>query len=75
LSATAGATFSTMLTGQDVDGGSLTYTATGAPAGLNLLSSGFTYWVAPVKGSYTMTVTVHDSKGATGSAVIKLVVA
>ncbi len=75
FSAKAGATFSTILTGQDVDGGSLTYTAAGIPAGMSLLSSGFLYWVTPVKGTYTLTVTVHDNKGATGSAVIKLVVA
>jgi hypothetical protein len=75
LSATAGATFSTMLNAQDADGGTLSYTATGAPVGVKLLSSGFLYWVTPVKGSYTMTVTVRDNKGATGSAVIKLVVA
>jgi len=75
LSGTAGATFSTMLTGHDADGGSLTYTFTGAPAGMNLSASGFLYWVAPVKGSYTMTVTVHDNKGATGSAAVKVVIA
>jgi subtilase family serine protease len=74
LAAKAGATFSTMLTGKDADGGALTYTVTGAPAGVVLLSSGFLYWVTPVKGSYAMTVTVHDNKGATASAAVKLVV-
>ena len=70
----AGTTFSTMLVGQDVDGGALTYTLAGAPTGMKLLTSGFLYWTAPVKGSYSMTVTVHDSAGATGTATIKLVV-
>ena len=74
LSAKAGVTLSTMLIGQDADGGTLTYTVTGAPTGVVLLSSGFLYWVTPVKGSYAMTVTVHDNKGATGSAAIKLIV-
>ena len=74
LSAKAGVTLSTMLNGHDTDGGTLTYTAIGAPTGVVLLSSGFLYWVTPVKGSYAMTVTVHDSKGTTGSAVVKLIV-
>ena len=72
--AKAGAEFSTMLVGKATDGGSLTYTVTGAPSGLSLLASGLTFWVTPVKGTYAMTVTVHDSKGGTGSAVITLVV-
>jgi hypothetical protein len=37
-----------------------------------MMSSVFVYWVAPAKGSYALTVTVHDSKGATGSAAITL---
>jgi subtilase family serine protease len=73
--AKAKVTFSTTLVGKDVDGGALTYTATGAPAGMYLLSNGYVYWPTPVKGSYAITVTVHDAKGATGSAVIKLNVA
>lgn len=73
-SAKAGVEFSTMVSGKDVDGGSLTYTVTGAPAGLTLMASGFTYWVKPVKGTYALTVTVHDSLGATGTAVMTLVV-
>ena len=73
-SATAGQAFSTMVAGTDADGGSLTYTATGAPAGMSLMASGFTSWVTPVKGTYAITVTVHDNKGATGSAVMHLVV-
>ena len=73
-SATAGKAFGTMVVGADADGGSLTYTVTGAPTGLNLMASGFMSWAAPVKGTYAMTVTVHDNKGATGSAVMHLVV-
>jgi subtilase family serine protease len=73
-SATAGKAFGTMVVGADADGGSLTYTVSGAPAGLGLMSSGFVSWVAPVKGTYAMTVTVHDNKGAIASAVMHLVV-
>jgi subtilase family serine protease len=74
-SAKSKVTFSTTVFGKDADGGTLTYSATGAPAGMYLLASGYVYWPTPVKGSYTITITVHDSKGATGSAVIKLNVA
>jgi hypothetical protein len=71
-SAKSGTAFGTMLAGADVDGGALTYTVSGAPAGMNVMSSGFVSWAAPAKGSYAMTVTVHDNKGATGSAVMHL---
>jgi len=70
----AGTTFSTMLVGKDVDGGTLSYTIAGAPSGMKLMSSGFLYWTAPVKGTYTMTATVRDSAGATGSATVRLIV-
>jgi hypothetical protein len=36
------------------------------------MSSGFVSWGVAVRGSYTMTVTVRDNKGATGSAVMHL---
>jgi len=74
LAKTAGTTFSVMLSGKDVDGGTLTYTKSGGPSGLALTSAGVLYWVSPVKGTYAVTVTVHDNKGATGSGVITLVV-
>ena len=74
LAEKAGTTFTVVMGGKDVDGGSLTYTKTGGPAGLELTASGVMYWVGPVKGTYAVTVTVHDNKGATGSGVITLVV-
>ncbi|MCK9685817.1 putative Ig domain-containing protein [Scleromatobacter humisilvae] len=70
----AGTAFSTMVTGHDPDGGALSYTATGAPAGFNLMVSGFVYYPKAVKGSYAITVTVRDSKGAATSAVMTLTV-
>ncbi len=73
-SVAAGSTFSTMLNGKDVDGGTLSYAIAGAPSGMKLLSSGFLYWTAPVKGTYPMTVTVRDSAGAAVSAPVKLIV-
>ncbi len=70
----AGGSFATVLAGKSNDGGSLNYTASGAPAGLVMMSSGYTYWIGAVKGTYGMTVTVHDSKGPTATARITLVV-
>ncbi|MFL6700487.1 MAG: putative Ig domain-containing protein, partial [Vitreoscilla sp.] len=75
LSEKAAKTFSAQMSGKDVDGGVLSYTKSGGPSGLTLTSSGVLYWVSPVKGTYSVTVTVHDNKGATGSAVITLKVA
>ncbi len=75
LSEKAGATFAVRLTGTDADKDALTYTMTGAPSGLTLMSSGILTWSNAVKGSYALTVTVHDTHGATGTAVIRLVVA
>lgn len=70
----AGGSFATVLAGKSNDAGSLTYTVAGAPAGLVMMSSGYTYWIGAVKGTYDLTVTVHDSKGPTGTAKITLVV-
>jgi len=70
----AGGSFATVLAGKSADGGSLTYTASGAPAGLVMMSSGYTYWIDAVKGTYNVTVTLHDSKGPTGIGKITLVV-
>ena len=70
----AGTAFSTMVTGHDVDGGTLSYTVTGVPAGMQVTPSGFVYWAKPVKGSYTLTATVRDNKGAVASAAIVLTV-
>jgi hypothetical protein len=74
LAEKAGATFAVRLAGQDADGDALTYTATGVPSGAMLLSAGILTWSSPVKGAYAITVTVHDTHGATGSAVIRLTV-
>ena len=69
-----GAMFSTTLKATDASSTSLTYSVSGAPAALHVMSGGYTYWVGAVKGTYTFTVTVRDPQGATGSATITLVV-
>ncbi len=70
----AGAAFSTMVAGHATDGGTLSYTATGMPSGMTLTASGFVYYPNSAKGTYNITVTVHDSKGSTASAVMTLTV-
>jgi hypothetical protein len=75
LNARPNYSFSTQLQGKDADGDALTYTMTGAPAGLSLGSTGLlAWWTKPIAGTYNVTVTVKDSHGATGSGAIKLVI-
>jgi Putative Ig domain len=48
--------------------GSLTYAATGLPTGLSISSTGLISGTPTTAGSYSTTVTVTDSTGATGTA-------
>ncbi|MFZ4760457.1 MAG: putative Ig domain-containing protein, partial [Burkholderiaceae bacterium] len=49
----------------------VTWTLSGAPAGMTLSSAGVLAWAKPVVGTYAVTVTARDgSTGLTGSAVI-----
>ena len=74
LSETAGATFAVRLAGKDADGDAMTYSMTGAPSGLTLLSAGILTGSIAAKGTYHLSVTVRDSHGATGSGVITLII-
>ncbi|HEX7687410.1 MAG TPA: S53 family peptidase [Burkholderiaceae bacterium] len=68
--------FSYQLQGRDADGDALTYTISGAPAGVSLSSSGMLTWSSPsTKGRFGTTVTVRDSHGASSTGVIILLVA
>ncbi|NUQ98993.1 MAG: hypothetical protein HOY79_21370 [Streptomyces sp.] len=68
-------TVGTAITGLQVDatdsaaGQTLTYTATGLPAGLSISSSGLISGTPTTAGTSTVTVTATDSTGAAGSAV------
>jgi beta-glucosidase len=56
---------------QGVDSNSaqtLTYTATGLPAGISIASNGTISGTATTLGTYTVTVTATDTKGVTGTA-------
>ena len=73
LAVKAGAFFATRVTAKDADGDALTYAMSGAPSGVTM-ASGMVSGSTSVKGTYHLTVTVRDTHGATGSAVLTLVV-
>ncbi|MGC0317142.1 putative Ig domain-containing protein [Kitasatospora acidiphila] len=56
-------------------GQTLTYSATGLPAGLSISSSGLITGTPTAAGSNTVTVTAKDSTGATGTATFTFTVA
>jgi subtilase family serine protease len=54
----------------------VTYTLTGAPAGMSISTAGVVSWTAPVTGTYAVTVTAKDSKtGLSGKGVYTVVIA
>ena len=57
----------------DPDGDSITYTATGLPAGVTLSTAGL-FSGTPSAGAYTITVQATDSRGAVSSDVFVLTV-
>jgi hypothetical protein len=65
---TVGTAVSLQITGTDSGGLSLTYSATGLPAGLSISSSGLISGTPTTAGSSSVTVTAKDSTGASGSA-------
>ena len=75
LSQKAGATFAVRLVGSDADGNAMTYSMTGAPSGLTLLSAGILTGSTAARGTYRLIVTVRDALGATGTGVVTLVIA
>ena len=54
----------------------VTYTLSGAPAGMSISSSGVLAWASPVLGSYSVTVSAKDSKtGLSGQGVVSVKIA
>jgi serine protease len=67
-SSTVGTAVSLQLTGSDsASGQTLTYTATGLPAGLSISSSGQISGTPTTAGTSSVTVTAKDSTGASGT--------
>jgi len=75
LSVKASVYFATRITAKDADGDGLTFSVSGMPSGVTLSSSGMLSGSTASKGTFHVTVTAHDTHGATGSAVITLIVA
>ncbi|MFD8079831.1 putative Ig domain-containing protein [Streptomyces sp. NPDC059718] len=67
-SSTVGTPVSLQITGSDsAPGQTLTYSATGLPAGLSISSSGLISGTPTTAGTSSVTVTARDNTGATGS--------
>ncbi|MGV9563577.1 putative Ig domain-containing protein [Streptomyces sp. NPDC003480] len=67
-SSTVGTAVSLQMTGSDsASGQTLTYTATGLPAGLSISSGGLISGTPTAAGTSSVTVTAKDSTGASGS--------
>jgi len=75
LSVKANSFFATRVSAKDADGDALTYSVSGLPSGLTLAGSGMLSGTTASKGTFHVTVTAHDTHGATGSAVLTLVIA
>ncbi|MFF7333815.1 M4 family metallopeptidase [Streptomyces sp. NPDC008150] len=67
-SSVVGTAVSLQLSGSSTNGGSLTYSATGLPAGLSISSSGAITGTPTTAGTSSVTVTATDSTGAKGTA-------
>jgi Zn-dependent metalloprotease len=67
-STTVGTAVSLQVSAGSTNSGSLTYAATGLPTGLSISSTGLISGTPTTAGSYSTTVTVTDSTGATGTA-------
>ncbi|MDH6111991.1 subtilase family serine protease [Kitasatospora sp. MAP12-15] len=75
-SGTVGSAVSLQVSGSDsASGQSLTYSATGLPAGLSISASGLISGTPTTAGSSTVTVTAKDSTGATGNTTFTFTVA
>ena len=54
----------------------VSYTLTGAPAGMSISSAGLVSWAAPLAGTYAVTVTAKDSKtGLSGKGIYTVAIA
>jgi putative Ig domain-containing protein len=65
---TVGTAVSLQVSATDSGGASLTYSASGLPAGLSISSSGLISGTPTTANTYSVTVTATDSTGASGSA-------
>ncbi|HEX6827988.1 MAG TPA: putative Ig domain-containing protein [Burkholderiales bacterium] len=73
-SATVGAPLTFTASAADPDGDTMTFSATGLPAGATLTPQGVFSWTPTAAGNSTVTITVTDSGGATDSETITITV-
>ena len=71
----AGTAFAATLAATNPNTGTLTYSVTGAPAGLSANAAGAISWAAPVAGSYTLTTKVTDNYGYSATRNVALAIA
>ena len=74
LSAAAGSAFTATLKATDPNASALTFSISGAPAGLTLSAAGTLSWSKALKGNYPLTITVRDAVGMSATAVMTLTV-
>ncbi len=72
LSVRHGTPLTASVSASDPDGDALTFSLTGAPAGLAIDSRGVLTWTKPLKGSYSVGVVAQDGKGASGTGTVSL---
>jgi len=74
LSAAAGSSFTASLKATDPNASAMTFSLSGAPAGLTLSSGGTLYWAKAVKGNYSLVVKVSDAVGMSTTVTLPLTV-
>jgi hypothetical protein len=70
----AGQTVAFTATGADVEGDSLTFAATGLPAGATFSTAGVFNWPASVAGTYTVSVTASDGNLTSAARAVTITV-
>lgn len=70
-----GVAYATTWAATDSGHNPLTYTVSGAPAGLSVSSGGAVSWTSPVAGTYSFGVTVRNNAGKTATGTESLTIA
>jgi hypothetical protein len=74
FSVKAGSPFMTTVSGTDLNGGKLSYTLAGAPAGMTISAAGSLSWSKPIRGNYNFMITALTSNGTSTSVRFTLTV-
>jgi len=71
---TTASAFGARVAASDPDGDALTYSMTGAPAGLQLSAAGALSWANPAAGTWTLRITARDPAGLSATSEWTIVV-